>query len=206
MHEAKNLVFVFFYLLCINALVASFTVSHWSDYYDELDTLDYESLRDIDKFEKIRVNDSDLHYVIEWSSATEGEKIAYTYEGDDGHIYNYWGDAIDTPLGSFWNTIRCLMNDGQQPLDIESDGTLNTHDSDDIVSLALQFLGTMFALAYFLMSLLAWNLILPFDTVPVWLSFIHMVVTVPIYIYLVYVLSPYAVKVVKAIGNLVPFT
>lgn len=197
MDDGKALVLIFFYLTFIMLWSATFTSSSFAEYEQNVDFIDYDMIREMDSF--AYVNESEVY--IEYNWKTGG---AEWYLDEDGHHVDRWGNWIDTPLGFFKHVFQGLFAGGDVYLDIDEDNNIVIDNPDDFISMAVSFFGVMFAYIYFMLSLLSWNLVLPWTYVPFWLKLVHMAVTLPVYVKLISILAPYVKEVIKALP--IPFS
>lgn len=83
-------------------------------------------------------------------------------------------------------------------------GTLDYDDADwtDAVG---NFFGAIWNGIGYLINLLTFNIINPV-TLPTWLTWVPFIMVLPVWIMVFYWLFPYLIDIIKAIGNLTPFT
>jgi len=177
---------------------------------DSIETFvpDYSMIHDDIVQQRIKANNVTLISPLYSYEPMTGENRDFIYyiNPNNDHKINAWGDDLDTAGGLFMHYIHSIMHGGVKSLEFDDDGYIKAEETDRWVSIALSFFGSMFAILYFMLTLITFEVFLPsMIFIPAWLKTLHALMLVPVYIYLAVMISPYAMRVIRTLADWIMF-
>jgi len=103
-----------------------------------------------------------------------------------------------------------LLEKGNQGGDVDPDESVSAYQNMSWLDSIGAFFGSIVDAFSYIIGLLTFNIVgsslSDGSTVPAVLSFVPLLMVLPVWIAVIYWIAPYAIKAIQAIGNWIPFT